>query len=119
MLERWTRATGTARRLYARVNSSVVRSGRSRTSACNNATSTGDAHPPALAKGSSAPVSRWRRTQRWRVASPTAKRSATSSYVSSLDSYARTARSRKAVGYGFGMGAIDHRVPINSSEFWG
>ena len=47
MLERWTRAAGTARRLYARVNSSVVRSGRSRTSACSKATSTGDAHPPA------------------------------------------------------------------------
>ena len=29
MLERWTRAAGAARWLYARVNSSVVRSGRS------------------------------------------------------------------------------------------
>ena len=79
----------------------------------------GHVHPPALAKGSSAPVSRWRRTQRCSVASPTAKRSATLPYVSSLDSYARTARSRKAVGYGFGMGVIDHRLPINLSKFWG
>jgi hypothetical protein len=48
-----------------------------------------------------------------------AKRAATSAYVSVLVSYARTARSRSAVGYGLGMRVIDHRLITNSSEFWG
>ncbi len=44
---------------------------------------------------------------------------ATSTYVPVLVSYARTARSRNATGYGFGMHAVDHdRIP-NSSELWG
>jgi hypothetical protein len=40
-------------------------------------------------------------------------------YVSVRDSYARTARSRSSLGYGFGMRAIDHRNTLNSSEKWG
>jgi hypothetical protein len=102
MLERCTRAVEAARPLYARVNSSVVRSGRSWITARSSGTSTGEVHPPLLAKGSSVPVARCRRTQRWSVGSLTEKRSATATYVSVPDSYARTARSRNSVGYGFG-----------------
>jgi hypothetical protein len=36
-----------------------------------------------------------------------------------LSSYARTARSRNSIGYGFGMRAVDHDQILNSSEFWG
>jgi hypothetical protein len=82
-------------------------------------TSTGEVHPPALTNGSTVPVVRWRRTHRCRVGSLTEKSLATIAYVSLLDSYARTARSRNSVGYGLGMRAIDHRLTINSSEFLG
>jgi hypothetical protein len=60
MLDRCTRASGTVSRLYARVNSSVVRSGFSWTKRCNNDRSIGDRQPPALANGTSEPVSRAR-----------------------------------------------------------
>src|SRR6266705_1909202 len=50
-LDRWTRASGAARRLYARVNSSVVRSGRSWTSEWSNGTSTGEYQPPPFGAG--------------------------------------------------------------------
>src|SRR5690606_34919220 len=119
MLERWTRAAGAACRLYARVSSSVVRSGCSSITRCNNVPSTGEVHPPPFASGSRTPVVRCRRTQRSSVATPTSKRAATTAYDSVPASYARTASVRSAVGYGLGIHAIDHRTAINSSELWG
>lgn len=115
MLERWTRAVGVARRLHARVN--VGRAvGTLAEQRLEQPAVDGDVHPPALANGSTAPVARCRRTQRCNVATPTSKRAATAAYASSPASYARTARVPNAVGYGFGMHAIDHRISINSSE---
>src|SRR6266571_3908808 len=119
MLDRCTRVAGAASRLYARVNSSVVRSGLSWTSRCSSGRSTGDCHPPALSSGTSRPVSRARCTQRTRVARPIPNVAATSVYRSVPSSYARTARSRRAVGYGLGMRVIDHKSILNSSELWG
>ena len=52
-------------------------------------------------------------TQRTNVLMWTEKRAATSAYVSALPSYACTARSRSAIGYGFGMRVIDHRSITN------
>jgi hypothetical protein len=118
MLDRCTRASGAASRLYARVNSSVVRSGFSWTSRCSNGRSIGDSQPPALAKGASVPVSRERWTQRTSVARLMPNPAATSVYRAVLSSYARTARSRSAVGYGLGMHVIDHKTILNSSELW-
>jgi len=117
MLERCTRPFG-ATRLYARVSSSHVWSGRLSISSLSTDQSTGDSQPPPFMSGSTVPVSRWRCTQRISVAAPIAKRAATSLYVSVRDSYARTARSRSSLGYGFGMGAIDHKSALNSSEKW-
>ena len=76
-------------------------------------------HPPPRGAGSTVPRSRARCTQRTNVLRWMENRAATSAYVSVPVSYARTARSRSAVGYGFGMRAIDHRSILNSSEFWG
>src|SRR5687768_7957258 len=119
MLDRCTRASGAARRLYSRVTSSVVRSGRSRTSRWSSGMSTGEYQPPPLGAGITWPVSRACRTHSHKVLTAIANRSATSTYVSVLSSYARTARSRNSIGYGFGMQAVDHdRIP-NSTEFWG
>ena len=67
--------------------------------------------------GSTVPRSRAPWTQRTKVLMWIEKRAATSAYVSVLPSYARTARSRSAVGYGFGMRVIDHSLITNSSEF--
>jgi hypothetical protein len=116
ILERCTRPSDAASRLYARVNSSVVRSGFSWTSRCSSDRSIGDRQPPAFAKGTSEPVSLARWTQRTSVARLIPKPAATSVYRAVLSSYARTARSRSAVGYGFGMRVIDHKMIINSSE---
>ena len=117
MLDRCTRPCG-ATRLYARVSSSHVWSGRASMSPLSSAQSTGDVQPPAFAKGSVVPVSRWRCTHRIKVAGAIANRAATSWYLSVRDSYARTARSRSSFGYGFGMHAIDHRITRHSSEKW-
>ena len=116
MLERCTRAAGATARLYARVSSSVVRSGCSCTSAWSRGISTGDRHPPPLSVGATVPRSRDRCTQRSNVFRPIENRVATSAYVSVLVSYARTARSRRGVGYGFGTRVIDHKLITNSSE---
>jgi len=119
MLDRWTRASGAARRLYARVNSSVVWSGRSRTSRWSKPMSTGEYQPPPFGAGMTVPVSRARRTHTQSVLTAIPKRAATALYVSVLSSYARTARSRNSIGYGFGMRVVDHDRILNSSEFWG
>ena len=80
---------------------------------------TGEYQPPPFGAGSTVPVSRAPCTQRTRVFTWIENRAATSAYVSVRVSYARTARSRNATGYGFGMHAVDHdRIP-NSSELWG
>ena len=118
-LDRCTRAAGTASRLYARVNSSVVRAGRVCTKRCKSGRSIGEGHPPPLSNGAISPVSRARWTHRTRVARLTPNVAATSLYRSAPPSYARTARSRRAVGYGLGMHAIDHNSILNSSELWG
>src|SRR2546423_7580483 len=96
-LERCTRAAVVSR-LYARVSSSVVESGRAAISRCNAARSTGDRQPPPFANGATSPVLRVRWTHRSSVLNPIANRAATSAYVSLPVSYARTARSRKAIG---------------------
>ena len=116
-LDRWTCASGAARSLYTRVNSWVVRSGRSLIRACSNEMSTGEYQPPPRGAGSTVPRSRAPWTQRTNVLMWTEKRAATSAYVSALPSYTLTARSRSAVGYGFGMHVIDHRSITNSSEY--
>src|SRR5688572_3521402 len=116
-LDRWTRASGAARWLYARVSSSVVRSGFSVSSACSTWRSTGEYQPPPRGAGSTVWRSRWRWTHRTSVLIWIENRVATSAYVSALPWYARTARSRSAVGYGFGMRVIDHSLITNSSEF--
>src|SRR5512138_1940221 len=54
-LDRWTCASGAARWLYARVSSSVVRSGRSSSRACSNGISTGEYQPPPRGAGSTVP----------------------------------------------------------------
>jgi hypothetical protein len=118
-LDLWTRRSGMAQRLYSRVNSSVVLSGRSVTNRCSNETSTGDTHPPPLSVAATVPVSRARCTQRINVARWIVKCSATSLYVPLPDSYARTARSRSSSGYGFAMCVRDHKPSRNTSEFWG
>src|SRR6478672_8496932 len=97
-LDRWTRAVGDARWLYARVSSPVVWSGRASTNCCSSARSTGEVHPPPLASGSTTPVVRWRRTHRGQVATPSSNRAATTAYASVPASYACTARARSAVG---------------------
>ena len=79
--------------------------------------STGEYQPPPRGAGSTVPRSRAPWTQRTNVLMWIEKRAATSAYVSALPSYARTARSRSAVGYGFGMRVIDHRSITNSSEY--
>jgi hypothetical protein len=81
--------------------------------------STGEYQPPPFGAGMTWPVSRACRTHSHRVLTAMAKRGATSTYVSVLSSYARTARSRNSIGYGFGMRAVDHDRITNSSEFWG
>src|SRR5688572_18121734 len=116
-LDRWTCASGAARWLYARVSSSAVRSGRSLITVCSNGISTGEYQPPPRGAGSTVPRSRAPWTQRTNVLIWIEKRAAISAYVSALPSYARTARSRSAVGYGFGMRVIDHRSITNSSEY--
>ena len=83
----WSDAPGrsAATRLYARVSSSQVWSGRLSISPLSTDKSTGDSHPPRFHQGSTVPVSRWRCTQRIKVAGPIAKRAATSLYVSVRD----------------------------------
>ena len=118
MLDRCTRPCG-ATRLYARVSSSHVWSGLASINGLSTAQATGDTQPPPFARGSTVPVSRCRCTHRINVAEPISKRAAITGYGSVRDSYARTARSRRARGYGFGMRAIDHKHDLNSSENWG
>jgi hypothetical protein len=69
------------------------------------------------ASASAGVVAGWR-THSHGVLTAMEKRAATSTYVSVLSSYVRTARSRSSIGYGFGMRAVDHdRIP-NSTDFW-
>jgi hypothetical protein len=119
MLDRWTRRARSPRWLYARVNSSVVASAVSRTNCSTSLTSTGDDRPPRFASGATLPVSRCRMIQRSNVQGFSENRSATAVCESAPDSYARTARSRSSIGYGFGMCIRDHRRTDNSTEFWG
>src|SRR5215510_2282924 len=118
-LDRWTRPSGATARLYARVSSSVVISGRSRFSRCSNGITMGETQPPRFLSAATDPVSRARCTHRIKVARCSWKRSATSVYDSSPPSYALTARSRRSRAYGFGMRVGDHRISRNSSEYWG
>ena len=103
--------------LYGRVNSSVVRWGRSATKPCRVDTATGERGLSPRSKGAASPNSRARWTQRTNLMTPMPKRPATSRYVSVDVSYAGTARSRRATGYGFAMRVIDHSWITNSSEF--
>src|SRR2546422_2434013 len=119
MLDRWTRSARSTRPLYARLSSSVVASGVSRTTRSNTATSTGDVRPPLLGSGATVPVSRRRTIHRSSVHGFNEKRSATAVCDSSPSSYARTARSRSSIGNGFGMCIRDHRLADNSTDFRG
>ena len=118
-LDRWTRPSGPTKRLYARVNSSVVVSGRSPINRCSTPVSTGETHPPPRSRGATEPVSRTRCTHRINVARWIMKSPATSVYVPSPSSYARTARSRSSRPYGFPMHLEDHKIGRRSSELWG
>ena len=118
MLDRCTRARWGTRRLYARVSSSVVMSGRSWTNAWRADRATGEHQPPPRARGATVPVSRKAWIQRFSVAGPMPTSSATSAYESRRSSYMGTARSRSATGYGFAMHVRDHRTCLNSREVW-
>ena len=69
--------------------------------------------------GATLPVSRCRTIHRSNDQGFSENRSATAVCESSPVSYARTARSRSSIGYGFGMCIRDHRFTDNSTEFWG
>ena len=118
-LDRWTRWSRATRRLYARVSSSVVRSGFSRTTTCIISRSTGECQPPPRSSGATDPVSRDRATQRSTLRWPIEKCLATVAYDPSPDSYATTTRSRRSIAYGLGIGPSDHIMIVNSSDFWG
>jgi len=66
-LDRWTCASRAARWVYARVSSSVMRSGRSLIRACSSWMLTGEHQPPPRGAGSTVPRSRAPWTQRTNV----------------------------------------------------
>jgi hypothetical protein len=115
MLDRLTRAPRATWRLYARRSSSHVASAWDPMTASSTAISTGDCHPPRFGRGVTSPVVRTCMTQRSRLLTLTAKSSAMASYEPSPASYAPTARSRSATGYGLGMPTADHDLFFNSS----
>jgi hypothetical protein len=79
--------------------------------------STDDRHAPRFSNRATSPVARVRWTQRNSVLTLIEKHAATSVYPSVPVSYARTARSRSAVGYGLGEHEIDHSYITNSSDY--
>src|SRR3990170_6467698 len=105
------------RRLYARHSSSLVPSGRSRTTAWTRTRSIGDRHPPPRGRGITESVARYCATQRSSVRYPSPNRAASSWYPPSPASYAATARPRNATSYGFGMASVKYSSCVNSSAF--
>ena len=99
-----------------RVSSSVVRSGRSWSSDCNNGRSTASTPAAAWCGHHRSPVAHALDPAHQGV-EVDRKTRGDLGVVSVPPWYARTARSRSAVGYGFGMRVIDHGSITNSSEF--
>ena len=114
----FVRSARPTRRLYSRHNSSLVPSGRSRTTACNTMISIGDCQPPPRGRGSIDSVARYCATHRCSVRYPTPNKSASSWYPPSPASYAATARPRNATSYGFAMASVKYSSNVNSSAFW-
>ncbi len=105
------------RRLYARLNSSLVPSGRSRTTAWTTMMSMGDRQPPPRGRGAIESVARYWATHRSSVRYPIPNSAANSWYPPSPASYAATARPRNATSYGFGMASVKYSSCVNSSGF--
>jgi len=114
----FVRSARSTRRLYSRHNSSLVPSGRSRTTAWRTTISIGDCQPPPRGRGVTDSVARYCATHRWSVRYPMPNNVARSWYPPSPASYAATARPRNATSYGFAMASVKYRLNVNSSAVW-